>query len=128
MKKALKIIGIVVLSVLVLCVSGKVMLEHGWRLWGFSKCESPDALFGESVFVGADVVRVSGTTNSSALRYNGYTYKRVGDTLYIGVRYDIFGTYWADFSVEIKDDFSNLKKVVLTNGEKEEIIWDSAHS
>lgn len=124
MKKAWKTIGLIALVLLLFYMFCSIISKHGWRLWGFEKCERPDSLGIETVYVTDETVNVAGETYSSALRYNGYIYKVIDDTLYIGVKYDLNGGGWAGFSLEIKGDFSNLKNVVLKNETEEKCIWN----
>lgn len=121
--KVLRIAAIVLAALLIFYVSIDLAVAHVWKLWGFKKCESPDSLVIETVYVTDENVNVIGMTPGSALRYNGYKYKVIDETLYLGVCYQIYAEGWAGFSLEIEEDFSNLKNVVLTNGENEKCIW-----
>ncbi len=124
MKKVWKTVGLIVLVVLLLYIFYSIACKHGWRLWGFKKCEMPDSLGIETVYVTDKTVNIAGVTYSSALKYNGYIHKMIDETLYIGVNYDLNGEGWAGFSFEVEGDFSDLKNVVLTDGTEEKCIWN----
>ena len=124
MKKILKIICIIVLALLLMSVMTSNISKQGWRLWGFIKCENPDEVYVDNVYVTDDSVHISGGTFSSALKYKGYIYKVIDESLYVGVRYGLFKGDGAAFSFEIEADFSRLKNVFLTNGKEELNIWN----
>ncbi|MBQ9757744.1 MAG: hypothetical protein IJW15_04975 [Clostridia bacterium] len=125
MKKALKMIVIIALTILLLLSLTSIMAKHGWRLWGFKKCENPNGIiYTTNVYVTDEFISMQGGIGSSALKYNGYTYKFIDKTLYVGVRYGLFEGDGADFYFKIDGNFSDLENVVLTNDLEERCVWN----
>lgn len=123
MKKAWKTIGASVIAILFIFISTSIASKHGWRLWGFEKCQNPNEVYVTDVYVTDEFVYICGGIFSSALKFNGYTYKMVDESLYVGVRYGLFEGEGADFSFGVEGNFSHLKNVILTDESEERCIW-----
>ena len=125
MKRIWKIICICILIFFVFHIMSTIISIHGWKFWKFAKCENPnEAIYINNVYVTDESVYMSGGTVSSALKYNGYTCKMIGESLYVGVRYGLFEGNGSDFNFEIKGEFSHLENVILTNASEERCVWN----
>lgn len=129
MKKALKIIAFIILGIIILNLVVFVTSRHGWRLFGFSKCERPRTLHPRIVYVTDDDVRIVGSISSSASAYVGNTYKVKDNAMYIGIKENIlFGFYEriGDYDFTIEQDMSQIEKIYLTEGnpETDKCIWE----
>ncbi|MBQ8002803.1 MAG: hypothetical protein IJ297_05110 [Clostridia bacterium] len=127
MKKAIKIMGTILVSVLILNISVFYICRHGWRLFGFDMCENPDMLYIEQVYVTEDGVHIAGNTMSSASSYVGYTYEIKDNTLFLGIKQNLlfgFISRIGTYSVEIKDDLKNVEAICLLGGDNiSKCIW-----
>ncbi len=112
--------GILIVIVLIFIVA-----RYGWRLFGFSMC---DDMYIEILDVGEE--KVSFESESGFVfpsdAFIGYKAEQKGDTLYIGVKYNIIlGVLPKDetrgfFSVPIDGKINKI----IQKGANEKIIWD----
>lgn len=114
---------IIILVVLVLIlVEVFLMGRYGWKLLGFSACESAGI---ESVEVNDGSVRITGFCPGSFPEgFCGYHARERGGTLYIGFRFSglfgIFETGDFDITVPVKGD---ITQVVIKTKNNEYPVW-----
>jgi len=123
-KKRVTIIT-VVLSVIV--VSAFLVPRYGWKLFGFQFCENPSAIAILDIVVTDDFVGLRGDIYSSAVSYVGYTYNIKGNSLYVGLKYNLLlGFFHRDgsFDIRIPVDKNTIDKVILTGGESEKTVYE----
>ena len=84
-----------------------------------------DSLYIDNIVVTKDLVQLDGGTTSSAETYRNYEYNIEGEDLYITINYVLASkTYRSDsFSIQIKDDFSQVKRIYLDDKENKKLIW-----
>ncbi|AOT72212.1 hypothetical protein [Geosporobacter ferrireducens] len=105
-----------------------VLSRYGWRIFGFSMCDSPSSLYAETVSVENDSVRIQGGIGSSAPAYVGHIYKIEGSNLYIGVKHNTllgFINRWGDFDITISVDATSIENVYFKDNNKEKLIWNA---
>lgn len=113
---------------IILC-SVYLIYGWGWKLIGFKYCTDPNTLFVEDIKVSTDKVSLAGTTVSSADGYVGYKYKKEGDKLYIGLKYDILAlTRQGSFDLSIDIDTQDIDQIYLLGGKERELIWNKSAS
>ena len=85
-----------------------------------------EALYIDHISVTNDQVDLHGSTAASAGLFKDYTYSIDGEELYFTINYAlrVKEHSTADFDVEIKDDFRQIKKVFLTDEKDKKLIWD----
>jgi len=83
-------------------------------------------LYLDQIAVTNDQVDLRGGSAGSADLYKDYQYSFRGEDLYIMINYAlrVKDHPTADFNIRIKDDFSKIKRVYLTDGEDEKQIWE----
>lgn len=129
MKKVVKIVVAVLLGFIALNLVVFVSCRHGWRLFGFSKCESPQILHPQIVYVTDNDVRVIGSIGNSASAYVGNTYKIKDNVMYIGIKQNLLVGFYeriGDYDFTIEEDMSQIEKIYLTKGnsETDKCIWE----
>ncbi len=115
------------LVIFCLCLMLFCGARYGWKLFGLTMCEDPDALFVDTVYVTDTDVSLIGGTSSSAKSFVGYSYEIKGDSLYIGIKQNLlfgFVNRQGEFSIKIKEDILSVNKVFLSDGKKAKEIWD----
>lgn len=112
---------IIILSLLILTI---LSIDYGWRLFGFNACTTGFPNVTE-VKLNEDVLRIKGTTIYSGDHYIGYISEIKDDTLYLGIRYQLFTVFHSggDFNIEIPLKNLNLKKVYIRGRDSKELIW-----
>ena len=126
MKKIFKILSVIIAALLILQAVIYQTARHGWRLFGFDMCESPDVLCVDTVYVTDEMVNIVGNTSSSAMSYVGYRYEIKDNVLYLGMKQNLllgFNNRNGGYSFVIEDDFKNVESVCLVNKDKEKYIW-----
>ncbi|SCY56104.1 hypothetical protein [Alkaliphilus peptidifermentans] len=124
MKKFFKIAAIVFVAITFIFVISR----HGWRIFGFSACNSPSSLYAETVSVEDGLVRMKGVIGSSAPAYVGHTYKIEDNNLYIGVKHNTFLGFinrLGNFNITISVDSTNIENVYFKDKDREKLIWDA---
>ncbi|AOT71298.1 hypothetical protein [Geosporobacter ferrireducens] len=123
MKKFFKIVGIGFISGILLFT----LSRHGWRVFGFSMCDSPSSLYAEMVSVENDILRIKGGTTSSASAYVGHIYVVEDRSLYVGVKHNTllgFINRWGDFYIRIAVDTTHIENVYFKDKNREKLIWN----
>lgn len=82
-------------------------------------------LYIDYIAVTNDLVELKGISTGSADNYKNYKYSIKGEDLYITINYALKSEshMGGNFYVQIKDDFSKLKRVYLTGGGDKKQIW-----
>jgi len=127
MKKNTKIIIILSAALLVIALAAYPIPRYGWKLFGFSLCDSPSSVMVFDVDVSSDSVRLKGGTTSSATAFVGYVYKIKDNTLYIGMKYNLllgFTDRIGDFDIQIPIGSDSFEKIVIKGGSSEEVIFE----
>lgn len=112
-------IGLIVITIMIMVI-GYIVLFH----YGNPRAEQ---LFVTNIDVNEDQIWLEGSTSSSnAEAYKDYDYEIKGDSVYITIKYVMASDAYPHsyFDIRIKDDFSRIKKVYLTDGEYEKLLWD----
>ena len=100
-------IGVIIISVLY------------WQLFGYSRCINPSQIRITTVNVSDRIINISGTTISSALKYQGYRCEYKDNILYIGLKYSLFFGENGSFSITEKLPNNNISKVIIKNKNNE---------
>jgi len=123
MKKLLKIVlGTIIVIILIFVIS-----RYGWRLFGFSMCDSPEANHVEDIIVDDTKIFLSGGTVDSISAYVGYCCKREDDNLYIGIKHNIllgFINRLGNFNIIIKGDPISIQNIYFKNSNSERLVWN----
>ena len=120
--KPLKSILTILLCTVVLLFSVFLIGRYGWKLGGFSICESAGI---EQVNVEEDHVRIRGFYPESFPQgFLGYHADQVDSTLYVGFKFSgLFGIFeTGDFDITIPTK-GTVSQVVVKSGEQEYPIW-----
>lgn len=120
--KLLKRILIILSCAVVLLVALFMIGRYGWKLGGFSACESAGI---ERVDVQKDNVRISGFyLGLFSQGFLGYHAEQIEDTLYVGFKFSgVFGIFeTGNFDITIPTEGS-VSKVLIKSGENEYPIW-----
>ena len=120
--KLLKKMFIVLLCVAVLLIAVFLIGRYGWKLLGFSVCESAGV---ETVEVTDDRVKITGFFPGSFPEgFCGYYREEQDGTLYVGFRFSsVFGFFETgdfDITIPIKGEVS---EVILKTNANESTIW-----
>jgi hypothetical protein len=112
---------IIILSLLILT---SVSIDYGWRLFGFNACTTGFPSVTE-VKVNDDVLKIKGTTFYSGDHYIGYISEIKDDTLYLGIRYQLFTVFHkgGSFNIEFPLQDVDLKEVYIKGRNSKELIW-----
>ena len=119
---------ILISIVFVIIVTLYFIPRYGWRLYGFKYCSNPSDIVIGSVTINynENFVNIFGETSSSLDAYVGKIYKKDGDTLYIGIKYNsLFGFFKRDgsFDIKIAINVSDIEKVIITNNQENKTIY-----
>ncbi|SET61630.1 hypothetical protein SAMN05660297_02939 [Natronincola peptidivorans] len=101
--------------------------RYGWRIFGFSMCNSPNSLYAETVSVENGSVRIKGGIGSSAPAYVGHIYEIEDNNLYIGVKHNTllgFINRWGNFDITISVDNTYIENVYFKDSNSEKLIWN----
>ena len=118
MKKAMKILVVVGLILILTFLIGR----YGWKLFGFSACESAGI---ENVEVTDGQVHITGFYPGSFPQgFLGYHAEEKDGTLYVGFKFSgLFGVFeTGDFDVTIPTKGS-ITQVIVKTGSSEYLIW-----
>lgn len=120
--KLIKKILATILTVAVLLIAVFLLGRYGWKLFGFSACESAGI---EQVNVEEDHVRIRGFYPGSFPRgFLGYHAEQVDDTLYVGFKFSaLFGMFeTGDFDIIIPTK-GTVTQIVVKSDEHEYSVW-----
>lgn len=120
--KLLKSILTILLCAVVLFIAVFLIGRYGWKLGGFSICESAGI---RAVEVGEEKVRIVGFYPGSFPQgFLGYHAEQVDSTLYVGFKFSgLFGCFeLGEFDITIPTD-GTVSQVVIKTGENEYPIW-----
>ena len=118
----MKRILIMVAAVAVVGLAVFLMGRYGWKLAGFSACESAGI---EKVEIGDKEVQIKGFyPGSFPTGFIGYYAEEDAGTLYVGFKFSVvFGAFeTGDFDISIPVE-EEIKKVVIKTGKNEYMIW-----
>lgn len=124
MKKFFKTVATVFVAIVLIFV----LPRYGWRIFGFSRCDFPNALYAQTVSVENGLVRIKGGTVSSASAYVGHIYSVEDSNLYVGVKHNLllgFINRLGDFNITISVNAANIKNVYFKGGGNEKLIWNT---
>ncbi|SNS99096.1 hypothetical protein SAMN05446037_10325 [Anaerovirgula multivorans] len=124
MKKFCKTVAIVFVAITFIFI----LSRYGWRILGFSMCNSPSSLYAETVSVENGSVRIKGGIGSSASAYVGHIYEIKDSNLYIGVKHNTllgFLNRWGDFDITITLDNTDIENVYFKDKNREKLIWNA---
>ena len=123
MKKAmLKTIFTILLSLILLLSAIFLTGRYGWKLLGFSVCESAGI---EQINVEEDHVRIRGFYPGSFPQgFLGYHAEQDGGTLYVGFKFSgLFGIFeTGDFDITVPTK-GTVKQILVKSGEHENTVW-----
>lgn len=124
-KKLFKIVLLVLIIALLLYMTLCFAAIFGWRLFGFDKCDNPDVLSVNTVFVTDESVCIDGEILSSISRYVGYKYIIKDDIMYLGIKHNIFAfvSKYGNYCFTINDDIKNIKAIYLSGQNEEKCVW-----
>ena len=112
-----------ILLVLILLLSTIFLVgRYGWKLFGFSVCESAGI---EQINVEEDHVRIRGFYPGSFPQgFLGYHAEQDGGTLYVGFKFSgLFGIFeTGDFDITIPTK-GTVTQIVVKSGEHENTVW-----
>lgn len=119
-KKAMTTLAVVVVFLLVVFLAGR----YGWKLGGFSACQSAGI---ESVEVSENTVHMTGFYPGFFPEgFCGYYAKEQDGKLYVGFRFSaIFGLFETgnfDIKIPVKGD---IKEVILKTSMSETSVWNA---
>lgn len=120
--KLIKKILATILTVAVLLIAVFLLGRYGWKLFGFSACESAGI---ELIDVDEDHVRIRGFYPGSFPRgFLGYHAEQVDDTLYVGFKFSaLFGMFeTGDFDIIIPTK-GTVTQIVVKSSEHEYAVW-----
>lgn len=111
----------VILFFLVMIIFGVFFTKYGWKEMEFQMLTDPKFVIA-SVSEEDNKIIIAGTSALSVGDYDGYYSETIGDTLYFGVHYSLFGK--ADsFKIEVPQTQRKINRVVIKKGNKEKEIW-----
>ena len=120
--KLLKKILIILLCTAVLLIAVFLTGRYGWKLFGFSACESAGI---ELIDVDEDHVRIRGFyPGISPYGFLGYHAEQADRTLYVGFKFSaLFGIFETrSFDISIPTN-GTVTEVVIKSGEHEHTVW-----
>lgn len=120
--KLLKYIISILLVLVILTSAISLIGRYGWKLFGFSACESAGI---EQVNVEEDHVRIRGFYPGSFPQgFLGYHAEQVDSTLYVGFKFSsLFGIFeTGDFDITIPTK-GTVTQIVVKSGEHEYTVW-----
>ena len=121
MKKNRLIIAISLIAILIIAA-----VTFYINLFYVGDARSDDVLYVDHIAVSTNQIQLDGGAASSGEAYRNYEYNISGEELYITIKYVLVSTAYqsGNFSIKIKDDFSQVKRIYLTGEEKNKLIWN----
>lgn len=126
MKEILKKLMVFIVLAAILLGVLFLFVRSGWKLFGFSMCDSPDGIFAYSVEVNDDKVNIVGGISDSISSFVGYIYNIEDNNLYIGVNHNIFLGFFnrlGNFNITIDTEGKKIDNVYFKNSQGEKLIW-----
>ena len=120
--KLLKKFFMILLCMAVLLITVILIGRYGWKLFGFSACETAGI---EQINAEEDHVRIRGFyPGSFPTGFLGYHAEQVDHTLYVGFKFSaLFGIFeTGDFDITIPTK-GTVTQVVVKSGEHEYTVW-----
>ena len=111
----------VILFFTVIILFGVFFTKYGWKEMGFNMLTDPNFVIA-SVSEEDKTLVISGTSALSVGNYEGYYSELIGDTLYFGVHYSLFGPS-DSFKITVDQNFRKINRVVIKKGSVEQEIW-----
>lgn len=111
----------VILFFVLITVFGVLFTKYGWTEMGFQMVTDPKFIMA-SVKEENNEIIVEGTSALSVGSYEGYYSERIGDTLFFGVHYSLFGSN-DNFKINFDEDEGKINRVVIKKGSVEKEIW-----
>lgn len=123
----LKKIAAVTAAAAILCLTVFLIGRYGWKLFGFSVCESAGI---EAVSVTGDMVHIQGFCPGSFPEgFLGYHAEESDGKLYVGFKFSglfgIFETGDFEISIPVKGE---INEVILKTGQQEHTIWSAEYA
>jgi len=125
MKRLFKKLLILLLSALIIYAGVFLTARYGWKLFSFQYC-NPSAVV-LSATVGEGVINITGDTADSMSSYVGYTYRIVGDRLFVGVKHNMFFGFFrrqGAFNINLKTDVTKINHIYLKYSDNQSEIWN----
>jgi hypothetical protein len=126
-KKIVKIILVVILIIVGLQATLFVGARYGWRLFGFEFCQPTSSLYTNNIKINDNNIEIQGGTTYSAPAFVGYIDEISGNTLYIGMKYNLlFGlsNRIGNFNIKLNCDTKNISKICFKDKTGIKVIWD----
>lgn len=116
---------------MIICISLLVVVFvswHGWRLFGFNTCISPENLVFFYVAGDEDGFRFYGTSGDNGPAFIGYTYKTINNELYIGLKYSsLYGFTKPNggFDFIVPCNPGQIARIHITDGTKTMLLFEN---
>lgn len=126
MKKAVKKIFIFLAIITTLFTITFIFARDGWKLFGFSMCDSSETIFAEDITVSDDEVNIKGGIGDSASAFVGYIYKIDDGNIYIGVNHNLFLGFFSrigEFKISINTGKAEIDKIYFKDSKSKKLIW-----
>lgn len=118
------IILITTFALLLLLIA--VFCRYGWKLFGFTMCDAPDGIYADNITVENEKVSLRLNEAYSISSYAGYVYKIEEDSLYIGVKRNMFFAFFngkVDYHISIQTN-TKIKNIYFKDSKNEWLIWN----
>lgn len=122
-KKGIMVFTITILAVVLIIVYSR----YGWKLFGFSVCDSPNGMYADNITVENDEVNLRLNEVSSISAYAGYIYKIENGNLYIGIRHNMLLAIFngkIDYNISIRTNGSKIENIYFKDNKNEWLIWN----
>lgn len=120
--------GIIIFAVIViLFIFMAVFSRYGWKLFGFSMCDAPTAMYADNITVENDKVNLRLNEATSISSYAGYVYKIEDDSLYIGINHNILFAFFSghiDYNISIRTNRTKIKYIYFRDNKNDWLIWN----
>ena len=117
MKRILIVLGIALIFAIWCFIS--VFFIGGYRVEGIYKTTLTE-----------NYLNITGSSSGSGDAFAGYSYEIKADSVYVKVRYVLVSKFFrsAEFDIKIEDDFSDVKRVYITNGKENRLVYEAVES
>jgi hypothetical protein len=127
MKKIVRIMLIVLIIIIGLQATLFIGARYGWRLFGFEFCQPANSLYTNSIKISDNNIDIQGGTTYSASAFVGYMYKINGDTLFIGMKYNVlfgFSKRIGNYKIKLNCNTKKINKICFKDKTGIKVIWD----